>query len=310
MELGVSLPTVGPAATPEAIARIATAAEDLGYATVWAGERFMRTLADVAFFGAPAAPMPEAYGMCFDPLETLGYVAALTDRIKLGTSVLNALLHPPIVLARRLATLDRLSGGRVVAGLGQGWVPQEFEAVNVPFDRIGDGMDETIAAMRACWGPDPVAYDGPYTRIAPSEINPKPLQAHLPVLLGAITPAGVRRAARIADGLNPMVFSKEMLLGLTAAFHTAVADAGRDPGSVTVTARANVPITDEPLGEDRPFLGGSPRQIADDLAELSGTGVDHVLFDNQAPTTVDEAIDRLEQLQKAVGRLGVTSPLG
>jgi alkanesulfonate monooxygenase SsuD/methylene tetrahydromethanopterin reductase-like flavin-dependent oxidoreductase (luciferase family) len=132
--------------------------------------------------------------------------------------------------------------------------------------------------MRACWGPDPVSYDGRFTRIAESEINPKPVQAYVPILVGAMTPGGVRRAARIADGLNPVAISRDVLLGMTTAFRSAVEELGRDPASVTVVARANVPLTADPLGDDRPYLGGAPRQIADDLAGLEGTGVDHVLF--------------------------------
>jgi alkanesulfonate monooxygenase SsuD/methylene tetrahydromethanopterin reductase-like flavin-dependent oxidoreductase (luciferase family) len=130
-----------------------------------------------------------------------------------GTSVIDALLHPPVVLARRFATLDQFSGGRVIAGLGQGWMPQEFETANVPMRRRGAGMDEAIAVMRACWGPDPVAHEGRFYRVVPSEVNPKPVQAQLPVLLGATTPAGIQRAAQIADGLNPRV------LGRVAAGH-------------------------------------------------------------------------------------------
>jgi len=97
----------------------------------------------------------------FEPLETLSYVAALTERIKLGTSVIDALFHPPVMLARRFATLDQFSNGRVIAGLGQGWMPQEFETANVPMKRRGAGLDEVIDAMRACWGPDPVELPGP-----------------------------------------------------------------------------------------------------------------------------------------------------
>ncbi|MGR6919558.1 TIGR03619 family F420-dependent LLM class oxidoreductase [[Actinomadura] parvosata] len=278
MELGIALPTSGPLAGPANIARVAREAERLGYDSVWTYERLLRPTAPVAIAGGEPQPVPETYRIVYEPLETLSYVAAITERVKLGTSIIDALLHPAAVLAKRFATLDQLSGGRVVAGLGQGWMPQEFAAAGVPMSRIGPGMDEVVAAMRACWGPDPVAYDGKFTHIAESEINPKPVQAHLPVLLGAMTPGGVRRAARIADGLNPVALSRDALLELTKAFRAAVEEFGRDPASVTVVARANVPLTAEALGDDRPFLGGSPRQIADDLAGLEGTGVDHVLF--------------------------------
>jgi probable F420-dependent oxidoreductase len=278
MKLGVALPTSGPLANPANIARVAQEAEQLGYDSVWTYERLLRPTAPVSMGGGEPQPVPETYRLTYEPLETLSYVAALTSRVKLGTSIIDALLHPAVVLAKRFATLDQLSGGRVVAGLGQGWMPQEFAAAGVPMSRIGPGMDEVVAAMRACWGPDPVAYDGKFTQIAESEINPKPVQPNVPVLLGAMTPGGVRRAARIADGLNPVAVSREMLLDLTKAFRSAAAELGRDPESVTVVARANVPLSAGPLGDGRPFLGGSPREIADDVAGLEGTGVDEVLF--------------------------------
>jgi probable F420-dependent oxidoreductase len=287
-------------ATPENIGRYAQEAERLGYAALWTYERLLRPLAEVSQGGGPPQPVPEVYRLTYEPLETLSDVAALTNRSRLGTSVVDALLHPPVVLARRLATLDQFSGGRVIAGLGQGWMPQEFEAAGVPMSRIGAGMDDVIGALRACWGPDPVAYEGRFYQIPPSELNPKPVQAHVPILLGAMTPAGARRAARVADGINPIAFSEDQLRGLITVFHEAAEALGRDPAGLTVTVRANVPITAEPLGDDRPFLGGSPRQIAGDIGRLAGSGVQHVLFSNQASTDMDAEVLLLEQLQNAV----------
>ncbi|MET7422524.1 TIGR03619 family F420-dependent LLM class oxidoreductase [Dactylosporangium sp. NPDC005555] len=278
MKLGIALPTSGPLAAPANIARVAQEAERLGYDSVWTYERLMRPLAPVAIRGGEPQPVPEAYRLAYEPLETLSYVAALTDHISLGTSIVDALLHPAIVLAKRFATLDQLSGGRLVAGLGQGWMPQEFAAAGVPMGRIGRGMDEVVEAMRACWGPDPVSYEGQFTHIAGSEINPKPVQPHVPILLGAVSPGGVRRAARIADGLIPLVVTRDQLLDATAAFRAAVVEFGRDPASVAVVARASVPLTAADLGADRPYLGGSPRQIAEDLSRLDGSGVGHVQF--------------------------------
>lgn len=304
MELGYNLPTSGPLANPTNILRVAKEAEELGYAALWTYERLLRPLAEVSMGGAPPQPVPEIYRLVYDPLETLSYVAAVTERIKLGTSVMDALFHAPVVLARRFATLDQLSGGRVIAGLGQGWMPQEFETANVPMRRMGAGMDDAIAAMRAAWGPDPVRYEGRFYRIAPSEINPKPVQEHLPILLGAMTPGGIARAARVADGLNPIAFSADQLLGMTKSYLEAVAAAGRDPKSVSVVVRANVPITAEPIGDERPYLGGSPRQIAEDVAALEGTGVDQVLFANMADTGIDDQLRLMSELISEVGARG------
>jgi probable F420-dependent oxidoreductase len=296
MELGISLPTSGPLATTADIARVAREADRLGYAALWTYERLLRPLEPASMGGGPPAPVPELYRMVYDPLETLAYVAAITENVRLGTSIVDALFHPPVVLARRFATVDQLSGGRVIAGLGQGWMSHEFAAANVPEKRKGAGMDDHIAAMRAIWGPDPVEYEGRFYRVPPSEINPKPVQDHLPILLGAMTPAGVARAARVADGFNPIAFSADQVLGLVKAFREAATAEGRDPDTLTVAVRANVPVTADPMGDDRPYLGGSPAQIAEDVAGLAGNGVDHVLFFNTAATTVDAEVRLMDSL--------------
>jgi probable F420-dependent oxidoreductase len=272
MKIGIGLPTAGAFASPANIARVAREAENLGFASVWTFERLLRPLEPVSMYGGPAQPVPDVYRSVYEPLETLSWVAAQTSRVRLGTSVIDALLHPPVVLARRFATLDQLSGGRVVAGLGQGWMPQEFETANVPMKRMGAGMDEAVEAMRACWGPDPVSYDGRFYRIAESELNPKPVQDRIPVLLGSMTPAGIERAARIADGLNPIALSAAQIRETVAAYRSLA------PPTATVVARANTGFSAEPMGEDRPYLGGSPEQVAADLADLEDAGVDEVLL--------------------------------
>jgi probable F420-dependent oxidoreductase len=300
MDLGVALPTSGPLASPVNIARVALEAEELGYAAVWTYERLLRPLADVPQPGGPPRPVPKVYRTVYEPLETLSYVAALTDRIKLGTSVIDALFHPPVVLARRLATLDQFSAGRVIAGLGQGWMPQEFATAGVPMRRMGAGMDEMVAAIRACFGPDPVEYHGRFYRIESSEVNPKPAQEHLPILLGSLSPAGIQRAARIADGLNPIAFSADSLRAIVTGFRAAAKEAGRDPTGLPIVVRANVPITREPLGEDRPYLGGSPEQIAGDLARLADLDLTQMFFSNTAADNIEEHVQLLAKLADAV----------
>ncbi|GAA0939586.1 LLM class F420-dependent oxidoreductase [Virgisporangium aurantiacum] len=294
MKLGIGLPTAGEYASPANIGRVAREAEQLGYASVWTFERLLRPLAPVAQFGGPPQPVPTAYRLVYEPLETLAWVAAQTSRIRLGTSVIDGLLHPPVVLARRFATLDQLSGGRAIAGLGQGWMPQEFETANVPMKRMGAGMDEVVAAMRACWGPDPVSYQGRFYRIAESEVNPKPVQNPIPILLGSVTPAGIQRAARIADGLNPIAMSAEQLKETVAAYRSLA------PASATVVVRANTKFSVEPLGDDRPYLGGAPEQIAEDLAGLDG--VDEVLLSTvgRARHDLDTEIRLMERLRALV----------
>jgi alkanesulfonate monooxygenase SsuD/methylene tetrahydromethanopterin reductase-like flavin-dependent oxidoreductase (luciferase family) len=121
-------------------------------------------------------PWPEIFATVYDPIEMLTFVAGRTGKVKLGTSVMSALFQNPVTLARRFATLDRLSDGRAIAGIGQGDFRDEFEAANVPIRRRGRGFEEFVKAMRAVWGPDPVSFTGDFYNIPESRIGPKPVQ--------------------------------------------------------------------------------------------------------------------------------------
>ncbi|MFJ4844917.1 MULTISPECIES: TIGR03619 family F420-dependent LLM class oxidoreductase [unclassified Streptomyces] len=320
MELGLALPTAGPQTSPETIVKVAVEAERLGYAALWTFERLLRPLDKIVLWtGGEPQMLPEFYGSTYEPLETLSHIAAVTERIKLGTAILVAPLHVPVMLARRLATLDRFSGGRVVAGLGQGWQHYEFETANVPVGRKGARTEEFITAMRAAWGPDPVRHDGEFYRIAPSQVNPKPVQARIPVLLAANAPAAVKRAGRIADGLIPITSSVEELRGIVSTFHDAAREAGRDPADLMVVNQVPwpTPVTREPMGEGRPFLGGSPRQIAEDLVAARETGVTQVyLAGGQGlglgvglqAADVDPWLELLGEVIEAADRLGAFAP--
>jgi len=158
MRLGVHLPVAGKDASPGIIPQVAVEAERIGLDSVWSWERLMRPTVPIALGGAggPVMDAPEAFGIVYDPIET----AARTSRITLGTSVLDALFQSPIILARRLATLDRFSDGRLVVGVGQGGMEQEFEAAGVSMKRRGAGFEEHILAMRAVWSPDQVSFEG------------------------------------------------------------------------------------------------------------------------------------------------------
>ncbi|HZD67420.1 MAG TPA: TIGR03619 family F420-dependent LLM class oxidoreductase [Actinomycetes bacterium] len=303
MDLGVALPTSGPLASPEAILRVAQEAESLGYTAVWTYERLLYAIGDIdQGYGAPR-PLPGIYKSAYEPIETLAWVAARTERIKLGTSVVDAPFHTPVGLARRFATLDRLSGGRAIAGLGQGWMQQEFQAANVSRKLRGPGVEEFVAAMRAAWGPDPVSFEGRHYRIPESLINPKPQQqGGIPILLGSMAPPAIERAARIADGLNPIAFSPRQLTAAVSSFRSAAEAHGRDPSALQVVVRANVPLTADPLPEDsRPYLGGSASQIAKDLEALEPLALDQVMFNDGASSSPDEALERLGELRAAVG---------
>ncbi|WP_067464082.1 LLM class flavin-dependent oxidoreductase [Actinomadura macra] len=201
--IGVTLPNFGPHAGPDAVVTVARATERLGFHAVSASERL---LLPVGPDWQNDAGLPESH--VWDTLELLTWAAAHTRRIRVTTGIVNSIFQPPIVLARRLATLDRLSRGRLDVGVGQGggtrqppfYIPEEFVAAGVPVSRRGDGFVENLAAMRACWGPDPVEFDGAHYQIPPSLVGPKPWGDSIPLFIGALTRNTIERAARIGDG--------------------------------------------------------------------------------------------------------------
>jgi alkanesulfonate monooxygenase SsuD/methylene tetrahydromethanopterin reductase-like flavin-dependent oxidoreductase (luciferase family) len=205
--IGVSLPHFGPFVGPGAVATVAQAVEELGFHSVSVSERLLMPVRED---WSNDAGLPESH--VWDPIELLTWAAAHTERIRLMTGIVNAIFQPPIVLARRLATLDGLSQGRLDAGLGQGGggtpdtgylIPEEFAAAGVPLDRRGAGFVEHLAALRACWGPDPVEHRGEHYEIPRSTVGPKQHggPGTIPVFLGALVRSTVERAARLADGV-------------------------------------------------------------------------------------------------------------
>lgn len=181
---------------------------------------------------APATPdtvMP-------DPLEWLSFAAALSKTVKLGTSVMVLPQHSPVQLAKRLATIDQLSGGRMMLGAGLGWQEEEYSALNVPFARRGARMDEYVAALRALWTQEPASFDGEFVRFRRVFSDVRPAQAAgIPIIIGGSTEAAAKRAGRIGDGFYPYVISPEDLaLRIDDTLHAADA-AGRPRSAIEFT---------------------------------------------------------------------------
>jgi probable F420-dependent oxidoreductase len=255
----------------------------------------MRPRAPIALGGAggPVMDAPEAFGIVYDPIETLAYVAAQTSRITLGTSVLDALFQSPIILARRLATLDRLSDGRLVVGVGQGWMEQEFEAAGVSMKRRGAGFEEHILAMQAVWGPDPVSFEGRFYRIPEADIGPKPVRPGGPRLMsGAGSTAAAERAGRLGLGLTLVIFDWDTIRETIETFRTAAGAAGHDADTLPIMLQVNGNVTVEPLDERGPLLG-STDQVAADLDQATKLGIEHVYWNSD-----DDPLSQLPLLEQ------------
>lgn len=171
-----------------------------------------------------------------DPLDWLAFAAALSTTVKLGTSVVVLPQHSPVQLAKRLATIDQLSNGRMMLGAGLGWQEEEYAALNVPFARRGARMDEYIAAMRALWSQEPASFEGEFVRFDRVFTDVRPVKAGgIPIIIGGSTEAAARRAGRIGDGFYPYVISPEDMALRIADVHAAAAAAGRRPESIEMT---------------------------------------------------------------------------
>lgn len=276
MKFGTSLlyecNCVGPLA-----GEVARAAERIGFESLWAGdypavpaglETTYPYREDGKFWLGGAVALP-------DPLIYLTHAAAVTTHIRIGTSVIGLPTRNPLILAKEVASLDNLSNGRVMLGVGVGWMREEFETVGVPFEGRGARADEYIAAMRELWNESEASFEGRFVSFKRLQQHPKPL-TRIPIIIGGHTPAAARRAGRLGDGFYPYVTDTGVLLPLLATMREAAIEAGRDPAVIEVT----VP---------------SPRERSD-VQALEEHGVARVVLPSQGiGLTVAEAIGKLER---------------
>ena len=302
MKVGCSLPQSGALASPENLVRVAKCAEELGYDSVWVFERLLwATNPRDPYPVTPDGSWPASFQNVFDPIETLTFVAAHTRNVRLGTSVIVLPYHRPVHLARRLATLDVLSGGRLELCGGVGWSHDEFEAVGVPFARRGERTDELLEALIAVWTRDPVSFDGQFYKIPEAKIGPKPIQQpHPPIHLAGFGQYTFDRIAKFGNGWNPAVVTDfESFEASVKRLHATAQKAGRSGMEVVLLA---VPFVSEtPLGHLRRPLTGSLDELRHDVNRLRDIGVTHLVFSPPEMgflpmPNIEPALARLEQL--------------
>jgi len=294
MEIGIGIPS-GTTASKDAIDRVAEAAEELNFGAIWSFERVIRPVAEVPSWDGTLQPLPEVYKTVYDAIDSLAYVAAKTTKPKLGTAIVDALFQSPPQLGKRFATLDQLSNGRVLAGLGQGSMEAEFIATDTPLKRRGAGFEEYLRALKAVWGPDPVSFNGRFYKIPASNINPKPVQANgIPLIYGGGAPAAVERAARLMDGIMPVLYAWQSSQATVRAFLDAAQSAGRDPSKLHIVGRLNTAPEANP---HIPF-GGSLEQIQEDVAHAKEIGFTLIFWDmGWANLPAPEQVKWMEKLR-------------
>ena len=300
MRTGFFLPQIGPAAGVDSIAKAARRAEELNYDSLWVTERLLYpTNPQTSYYGGA---LPEPYKRVFDPLETLTFAAAHTSRITLGTSVLDIPFYNPVILARRLTTLDVLSRGRLRVGLGLGWSKDEMDATGTSMKARGKLADEFIAVLKAIWTTDPSEFHGKYFQLPKSTIQPKPVQKpHPPIYLAAFAPGALKRAARLADGWMPVAMNVEQVKTTISQIRNMAKDAGRDPTQLKVIMRGNLAVSQQPIVKDRGFCSGTMAQIKEDIASVKSYGPDELILDPTfSPDTQNEQafLRNMEEIRK------------
>ena len=261
MKLGFSLLNNWGVDDPQALVDLACRAEELGIDSVWVHDHVFNV--GHVFDRIGGKPY-------YEPLTLLTYVAARTRRVRLGTSVLVLPYHSPVRLAKAAATLDVLSGGRLIMGVGVGLIEKEIRALGSPYAERGAFTDEAIAVMRALWTQDEPRFDGKYSRFDGMKFSPKPLQKPgIPIVIGGISRPAIRRAARLGDGWQPLGMAPEALGQGLAALRDEARAAGRDAAKIPVSIAMSLAAA----RAVRHALGTKPDEIIRNARAYAGLGV-------------------------------------
>jgi probable F420-dependent oxidoreductase len=273
MRVGVNLLNFGPGVSPESLTAWTQLAETLGYHSVMISDHIAMTPDVVTRYPAPF----------YDPFVTLGWLARVTRRLELGTTVIILPYRHPLHTARLTANLDRLTGGRFIFGVGIGWAKQEFQALGVPFERRGAMSDDYLAAIKTAWTSDPASYTGPFVSFRDVHTAPRPLRSpHPPIWVGGGSDAAMRRAVRFGDGWHPIRPRVSWLRDTAMPRLREIADKEARPVPA-LCPRIRLRITDTKLADDQRLAGeGHLDQVRGDLEGLARLGASHVLLDTYA----------------------------
>jgi len=296
MEYGLMLPGAGPLATSEALMSVATLAESLGFDSLWVTDHIAIPAQSTSAYPYSAdhkAPWSPTI-VYLDAFTALGWVGAVTRRVRLGISVLVLPMRPPLIVAKTVATLDYLTGGRMILGVGAGWLKEEFDLLGQPFARRGRRMKEAIRILRACWASDPVGFDGEFFHLPPFGMDPKPPQgARLPVLGGGESDAALRRVAEVCDGWHPLNLTPDQYSERLPALKRYIGEAGRSMDDLLLTARP----------------GRAAAWTPDLVAQYAALGVRVLVADiDYRRGTLPEALASIAQLARILGLSAAQRP--
>jgi probable F420-dependent oxidoreductase len=285
MQIGAWVGNNG-AATPEHMLSVAKSADEHGFASIWAADHVVWPVEYRSKYpyGGDKYPGDENQPVC-EVVTTMTWLSAHTTRVRVGSLVIVVPQRNPWVLGKQLATLDLLNGGRTILGAGMGWLREEFDVLQAPFDeRVARGH-EAIELLRAMWTQHPLHFEGRFWTAPPVGVLPHPLQRPIPVWIGGNSVGAQRRTGRIADGWVPFGLAPEELRVGWDRVRRSAEDAGRDPSSLSCALWLPIALRspgDPPL-PPAIQLRGSAEQLVERLAEYARAGLQHLLMFNACP---------------------------
>lgn len=307
MKVGMFLPQVGEYATKENILYIAKEAEKEGINSVWVLDRLLWPLnPQTPYAASPDGTLPAEFQNVLDPLTILTYVAGVTKRISLGTSIIDMFFQNPVVLAKRFATLDILSDGRTIAGLGIGWSKDEYEVSGVPYKDKGTRADEFLQVLRKIWTDEVVEFNGQFYKIPASKIGPKPLQQpHPPILLGGFSPKTFSRIVNYANGwigvagFGPLEQLEQVINGLRESARKV----DKDPSNIGIYIGSYPNVLESPVASNktRSPMTGTIEQIGSDIEQIKAMGTNHIFFGYMSPS-IRKDMKKMVQVTKQLAR--------
>lgn len=286
MRYGVAIPHANRFSSPEAIRTMARAVEDLGYDSIW--------VSDHVIVPEGHAYIPEHMD---EPLAVLGFLAACTSHVAIGTSVLIVPYRDPVFAAKFLSTIDVLSAGRLVVGVGIGWLEQEFDALGASFAKRSAVSDEYLKVYRNLWETDTSSFAGRFKSYRSMRMFPKASpnrRGTIPLWVGGNSAPAIRRAAELGDGWHPINLTPPQLAEGVSAYRKFCAAAGREPGPVCLRHMPGR-TSDARSGP----LSGSAEDQADDVRAYAEAGLDELML-SPAPRSVNDLVDVLRRFTREV----------
>jgi len=304
MRFGIAVPNYGPLASAENMVRLARRAEALGLDSIWVADHLVAPVGVQSIYPFDKSPDPKPGDMgvieeFYEPLTTLAFLAGATSRIRLGVSVYVMPYRNPVVTAKTVATLDALSGGRAIFGVGVGWLREEFTALGQDARHRGRVTDEYLEVCRRLWRDEVAEFAGRHYTLPAVRSGPKPVQRPWPpIWIGGNSEAAERRAIALGDGLHLIDLSPGEAAARHAALRAAEAAAGR-PQPLSVSLRKGILVRREDRADDRP-LYGTPAKIRRDVAEYADAGVDYLVSNLRQAESIDALERALEEAASAL----------